>query len=192
MSARANKITAGAWVLVATLFAHVAGYWFAFQDAHSRQHALEATGHGWLGMLYPALAAAGLAALLGSLRGRRNHDSGKAASPFRFFCAGVAAYLFIEIAERVMHMGFSADLIHHLSSVSTWLPIAAGLAALCVLSPVLFLIRSAIEKKAPSTVQKREQALSYFLTDQVSLRAVLTNQSSPRAPPVFWPHIQRN
>jgi hypothetical protein len=192
MSARANKITAGAWVLVATLFAHVAGYWFAFQDAHSRQHALEATGHGWLGMLYPALAAAALAAALGSWRSGRTRSRTEPASPFRFFCAGVAAYLFIEIAERIMHMGFSADLIHHLSSSSTWLPIAAGLAALCVLSPVLFFLRSAIEKKASSIVQRREQPLSYFLTDQVSLRTVLTNQSSPRAPPVFWPHIQRN
>jgi hypothetical protein len=192
MSARAHKVTAGAWVLVATLFAHAAGYWFAFQDSHARQHALEATGHGWLGMLYPALAAAGLTALLGSLHGRRNHDGGKAASPFRFFCAGVAAYLFIEIAERVVHMGFSADLIHHLSSVSAWLPVASGLAALCVLSPVLFFIRSAIENKTPSTVQRKSPALPYRLTDQVSLRAVLTNQSAPRAPPVSWPHIQRN
>lgn len=192
MSARANKITAGAWVLVATLFAHIAGYWFAFQDAHTRQHALEATGHGWLGMLYPALAAAALAAALGSWRSGRTRSSTEPASPFRFFCAGVLAYLFIEVAERVLHMGFSADLVHHLSSASSWLPISAGLVALCVLSPVLFFIRSVIEKTAATEVQHRSPALRHLLEDQVVLRAVLTSQSAPRAPPVYWPRIQRN
>ena len=184
MSARANKITAGAWVLVATLFAHVAGYWFAFQDAHTRQHALEATGHSWLGMLYPALAAAALAAALGSWRSGRTRSRTEPTSPFRFFCAGVLAYLFIEVTERVLHMGFSADLVHHLSSASSWLPIAAGLVALCVLSPVLFFIRSVIEKIAATEVQRRSSALRQLLEDQVVLRAVLTSQSAPRAPPV--------
>lgn len=94
MSTRANRATAGAWVLVATLFAHTTGYWFTFQDEHSRQHALEATGHGWLGMLYPALIAAGLAAALGVLAA---HEA--ALSRLHRFDSSVQVFLLISLLK---------------------------------------------------------------------------------------------
>ena len=185
MKARVLKpVATFSWVVIATLLAHVLSYRLAFTDAHTRHHMLEASGHGWISMLWPALITAALAAVAGTWISARSKPS--SSSSLRLLISGITAYVLIELSERVMHMGVSHELWHNLSSVGGWLPIVLGVLILCALAPLLILCRDAIAAAANRRTEPVFPAVSYRLSgDQVVAGRAQGSQAAPRAPPAY-------
>jgi hypothetical protein len=90
------------------LAGHTVAYRVAIRDPHEREHALEATGHGYLAYV-PVVAGVCLALALGALvlralaafRGQRH----RAAPPAAFALLPVLAFVTQEHAERAVHSG---------------------------------------------------------------------------------------
>jgi hypothetical protein len=90
------------WAVAALLVGHEVAYRFAFTDAEVRAHALEHSGHGWLGLVLPVSVMALAAGLVASvLVGRAG-----AVTRRRAFTAHVVvqvgAFLALEVGERLL------------------------------------------------------------------------------------------
>ena len=138
---RIRTLLASAWAALAVLLSHVVGYLLAYNDPSTRAHVLADTGHGWVSMLYPALALAAVVALVSSWVNAR---AGVARYSQRYLIAtSVVGFLSVELVERVLHEGTFSGALHNLST--SWLPVVLGLVTLAALSPLLVRVRRALE-----------------------------------------------
>lgn len=138
---RIRTLLASAWAALAVLLSHVVGYLLAYNDPATRAHMLSETGHGWIGMLYPALALAGIVALVSSWVNAR---AGAARYSNRYLLAtSSVGFLSVELIERVLHEGTFSGALHNLSS--SWLPVVLGLLTMVALSPLLVRARLILE-----------------------------------------------
>ena len=138
---RIRTLLASAWAALVVLLSHTFGYVLAYNDPATRAHVLSDTGHDWLSMLYPAIALAGVVALVSSWVNAR---SGSTRNPQRYMLAtSMVGFLSIEIIERVLHEGTLSGALHNLST--SWLPVVLGLVTLAALSPLLVRVRRILE-----------------------------------------------
>lgn len=139
---RIRTLLASAWAALAVLISHVVGYLLAYNDLSIRAHILSDTGHGWIGILYPALALAGVVALVSSWVNAR---AGTTRQHQRYLlAASVAGFLSVELIERVLHEGTFSGGLRNLSTSA--LPVVLGLLTLVVLSPLLVRVRLVLEE----------------------------------------------
>ena len=104
-------LVAVGWAVAGLLGGHVVTYQILFPDAHAQAEALEATGHGWLALLGPALVIALLVALASGLLGRQR-ARGRGVRFAMLALVQVGFFLALELAER-FGGGYSPWLLDH-------------------------------------------------------------------------------
>ncbi|MFN8520432.1 MAG: hypothetical protein U0667_13780 [Chloroflexota bacterium] len=123
---RAAAITTAGWATIGLLIGHVAAYDVVYPDAHVHAAALDASGHGWLATVNPALALALVAVVAAAIAGGR---SGRPrAARFRTLASiQVAAFVGIELAERLAVGMSPAQVGHELLDHGLWVILVVGI-----------------------------------------------------------------
>jgi len=182
---RLRRIASALWIGVATIVAHQAAYRLSYSDPHARAHALEASGHGWTAYLLPVLAAAILGATLTSVVDARRRRGGNARSTGTLAAGGVAAFLAVELTERLLHTGSVTETLHNLSGISGILPLVVGALFVTATAPLFALARRAIEALATKTTALRHARTPHHRPRHELVRpARLIERAPSRGPPL--------
>lgn len=126
-SPRALAVMTVGWAVIGLLVGHVAAYDLVFPDAHAHAAALGDPGHAWLGMLQPTVLVALVVVVVGSWRAT-NTGRSRGVRFRRLALLQVAAFVAVELGERLMS-GHSVDMLgHELTDHSLWLILIVGVA----------------------------------------------------------------
>ncbi len=176
---RIRTLLTSAWGALAVLMSHTFGYILAYNDPVTRGHVLSGAGHGWLSMLYPALAFAGAVALVSSWVNAR---SGFTRSPHRYMLAtSMVGFLSIELIERVLHEGTLSGALRNLST--SWLPVVLGLVTLAVSSPLLTRIRRVLETFFSSSCMPIHDTTPVYASFSQMFYSRISTRHAGRGPP---------
>jgi len=171
-----------AWSALAVFAAHDLAYRFAYGDAHAREHALAATGHGWVSSLIPLLVMMSVVALAATTLTARVASRKLSASfgSLAFFATSAGGFLLLELVERFMHMGSLSHLAHHFISPASFAPIVVGLLLLGFLVPAFRLAVRLVERLA--SPRRRLPAVSLPVGTLALTHFVPFSPFSPAAP----------
>jgi hypothetical protein len=104
-----------AWALIGVLGGHVLTYAVLYPDAHVHDRVLQASGHGWTGMLAPALLTSAVVAVSLGLLGGTRHGDARVARFTTLLALQLGLFAGLELAERIASAGLTlASLEHHL------------------------------------------------------------------------------
>lgn len=171
---------------IATLATHFAAYRIAVSDPEQRAHVLAETGHGWTGMLWPAVIVAAAVLLAGAVVTRKPGRS-TALGAKAVYLAAAGAFLAVETVERWSHTGSIEGAAENLLTWQGGLPVLLGLLLLTAVSPLIVRIERAVRETiaallARPTLTSTEQTCPGVTDETPTLLAFLTEVGS-RGPP---------
>jgi hypothetical protein len=115
------------WAVIGLLIGHVAAYDVVFPDAHVHAAALADSGHAWLGMLEPSLVVA-IAFVVAASWWAARAGRPRVVRFRRLAVVQVAAFVSMELGERVLAGHALADVGHELVDHGLWLILVVGIA----------------------------------------------------------------
>lgn len=171
---------------IATLATHFAAYRIAVSDPEQRGHVLAETGHGWTGMLWPAVIVAAAVLLAGAFVSRKPGRN-TALGAKTVYLAAAGAFLTVETVERWTHMGSVEGAAENLLTWQGGLPVLLGLLLLTAVSPLIVGIEHAVREKIAALLCRpamtpTEQTRPGVTDETPALLAFLTEVGS-RGPP---------
>lgn len=181
-----------AWATLCVLVSHYAGYFFAFDDPHARQHALEGSGHTWYGLLLPAVVfGLGLGAAATVLDARRDRMS-RTGSIRALYLTALFGLLFVEFFERLAHLGSLSEVLHNLSTPASFVPILLAAALLLlVVVPFVWVVSTAISNRAARRQFTSSEPPIMSSTPAAVRSLWFSRSSAPRGPPLSLQGVSR-
>jgi hypothetical protein len=185
-------VTTAGWAVIGLLLGHVAAYDLVFPDAHVHDAALAESGHAWLEWLQPSLLIAiGLVVVATLLTVRAG---GPREVRFRRLAMiQVAAFVAVELGERVIAGYSPLDLWHALVDHGLWLILAVGVAAQALTA---WLGSAASKGIAAATRTTRTDRLATRRVPRVAIprQTIVADRPSVtrrvRAPPSWMPFLR--
>jgi hypothetical protein len=174
------------WATLAVLVSHALGYFLAFSDPHARQHALEASGHSWYGLLFPALVVGAIAAF-GSIF-MESRATSKSLTASRVYGFSVLGFLAVEFFERLAHLGSLAEVWHNVSTPMGVLPVIISLSLLLVVVLPILLVARKIVKFLSKKNQTTPRPVLVIFSRTSAVFSSFWNKgfSALRGPPVVF------
>jgi len=171
---------------IATLLTHLAAYRIAAGNRAQHAHLLEETGHGWIGLLWPAVIVAAAVIVVGSLVVRKPGAGALGAKAI--YLASAGAFLAVETVERWAHTGNLDAAAENLLTWQGGLPVLLGLLLLTVVSPLVVRIERVVREKIASLLGQPDmvagKSTSPAAGDSASHLLVFLTEITGRGPPL--------
>lgn len=175
------------WSLVSLLIGHQLAYALVYRDAHVLAHVLKDTGHNWLS-LAPILFVAALTTGLLLAFGRGTPFARTRRFTIALVAIQLAAYLGIEIVERLAHGLTYAEVLASLTSGDGLVLLLVGLGIQVLATRGTALLAREVAKIAQlllcGATQFRPSSRSYRLLGSTPVLVGITvGSGQPRGPP---------